>query len=330
MIISRTPFRISFVGGGTDFKKYYAKETGGVLSTTIDKYIYVTVKKQLNIVEYKYRVSWAKSEFVNEIDEIEHPIVREALRLLEIDYPVEITTFADVPSGTGLGSSSSFAVGLLHALFALKNHYVTKAELAEMAAHIEVDILKRNIGKQDHYAAAYGDINAFYFHKDESVSVEPVFYEPEIRREIENRLLMFYTNITRNASKILKSQVDDMENRFNTLTEMKNLIPAMREIFGNSNSINDFGRILHKGWMLKKSLTKEIANGEIDDYYEKALKAGAIGGKLLGAGGGGFLLFYAEQINHNKIREALKDLVEMKFRFDKSGTRITYYDELIF
>jgi len=330
MIISRTPLRISFVGGGTDIRKYYENETGGVLSTTIDKYLYVAVKQQLDFVDYKYRINWEKTEFKNEVDEIEHPIVKEALKLLEIEFPIEITTFADVPAGTGLGSSSSFAVGLLHALYALKNEHITKNELAKVAAHIEIDILKRNIGKQDHYAAAFGDVNTITFNSDESVSVEPVFYNPEIRNELESRLLMFYTNIKRNASKILKHQVDEIDNRFETLTKMKNLIPSMREIFTNSNNLNEFGRILHEGWILKKSLTNEISNNNINDYYQLAMDAGALGGKLLGAGGGGFLLFYAEQINHNKIRTALSNLIEMKFRFDKPGTRITYYDQLIF
>lgn len=330
MIISRTPLRISFVGGGTDIRKYYEKETGGVLSTTIDKYLYVAVKQQLDIVDYKYRINWEKTEFKNEIEEIEHPIVREALKLMEIDFPIEITTFADVPAGTGLGSSSSFAVGLLHALHALKNQHITKNELAKIASYIEIEILKRNIGKQDHYAAAFGDINAIYFNSDESVRVEPVFYNPDIRNELESRLLMFYTNIKRDASKILKNQLEEIDNSFETLTKMKNLIPSMREIFTNSNNINDFGKILHEGWLLKKSLTNDISNKIINDYYQLAIDAGAIGGKLLGAGGGGFILFYAEQINHNKIRAALNDLVEMKFRFDKSGTRITYYDQLIF
>lgn len=330
MIISRTPLRISFVGGGTDIRKYYEKETGGVLSTTIDKYLYVAVKQQLDFVDYKYRVNWEKTEFKNEIEEIEHPIVREALKLLEIDFPIEITTFADVPAGTGLGSSSSFGVGLIHALYALKNRHITKAEMAKIAAHIEIDVLKRNIGKQDHYAAAFGDVNAIYFKNDESVSVEPVFYSPEIRAELESRLLLFYTNIKRDASKILKHQVDEIDNRFETLTKMKNLIPDMREIFTNSNNINDFGKLLHEGWMLKQSLTGGITNEKINDYYQKALNAGALGGKLLGAGGGGFLLFYAEQINHAKIRAALSDLFEMKFKFDKPGSRITYYDQLVF
>lgn len=330
MIISRTPLRISFVGGGTDIRKYYEKESGGVLSTTIDKYLYVAVKQQLDIVDYKYRINWEKTEFKNEIEEIEHPIVREALKLMEIDFPIEITTFADVPAGTGLGSSSSFAVGLLHALNALKNQHITKNELAKIASYIEIEILNRNIGKQDHYAAAFGDINAIYFNSDESVRVEPVFYNPDIRNELENRLLMFYTNIKRNASEILKNQLEEIDNSFETLTKMKNLIPSMREIFTNSNNMNDFGKILHEGWLLKKSLTNDISNKIINNYYQLAIDAGAIGGKLLGAGGGGFMLFYAEQINHNKIREALNDLVEMKFRFDKSGTRITYYDQLIF
>jgi D-glycero-alpha-D-manno-heptose-7-phosphate kinase len=329
MIISRTPLRVSFVGGGTDIKEFYKLEDGIVISTTINKYIYVAVKKQHNFVDFKYRINWSQTEFCNHIDEIKHPIVREALKLLNIDSPIEITTFADVPAGTGLGSSSTFAVGLLHALYALKGEMVTKWQLANQAAHIEINILKRNIGKQDHFAAAYGKLNVYKFHSDEKVTIEPVFYQNEIKSEIQDRLLMFYTNETRDASMILKKQVENIKNKFDTLTKMKDLVLPLREVFNDRKNLNDFGKILHEGWVLKKSLTSDISNDNINNYYQKAISAGALGGKLLGAGGGGFLLFYAEKINHEEIRKALSDLHEMKFKFDDGGSRITYYDQNI-
>ena len=191
MIISRTPFRISFVGGGTDLRSFYSKEPGQVLSTSINKYIYVIVKRQLGIVEFKYRINWSKVEFKNRIDDIEHPIVRETLRLLEIDFPVEISTVADIPPGTGLGSSSSFAVGLMNALHALKGQPLTKHDLAKSAAVVELDLLKRNMGKQDHWAAAYGDLNTFTFMPDERVIVEPVLVTSEVRNELDKNCLLY-------------------------------------------------------------------------------------------------------------------------------------------
>jgi len=329
MIISRTPLRVSFVGGGTDIKEYYQNNIGSVLSTSIDKYLYVAVKRQYDFVEFKFRINWSEPEFCNSIDEIKHPIVKETLKFLNIDYPIEITTFADVPAGTGLGSSSTFTVGLLHALYALKGQMVTKWQLASEAAHIEIDILKRNIGKQDHFAASYGNLNVFTFYPNEKVEVEPVFYKPDIKLEIENRLLMFYTKTTRDASKILEKQIENTKSKVSVLTKMKELIPGLEATFNNRKNTHNFGEILHQGWMLKKSITDNISNDSINIYYQKALDAGAIGGKLLGAGGGGFLLFYAETFNHEKISEALSDLAEMKFRFDEGGSRITYYDQRV-
>lgn len=326
MIISRTPFRISFVGGGTDLELYYSKEDGMVLSTSIDKYIYVIVKRQVAIVEHKYRINWSTVEFKNRIDDIEHPIVRETLRLMEIDFPIEITTFADIPANTGLGSSSSFAVGLLHALFALKGQMVKKSELAAKAAHIEIDILGRKIGKQDHYAAAYGNLNVFSFQKDQSVSVEPVFYGSEARGNIQDRLMLFYTGIKRNASDILNAQREDMNNKHQVLTQMKNLVPQLSEVIRLQQDLDDFGRILHSGWLLKRSLSGEVSTSQVDEYYQKAMDAGALGGKLLGAGGGGFLLFYVNPDKQGAVKKALSDLKHLPFKFENSGTRITYYD----
>lgn len=327
MIISRTPFRISFVGGGTDLRSFYSKDFGKVLSSSIDKYIYVVVKRQIGIVEYKFRVNWAKVEFCNEIDEIEHPIVREALRLLDIDYPIEITTFADIPSNTGLGSSSSFAVGLLHALHALKGEMVTKNTLAQQAAQIEVDILKRPIGKQDHYAAAYGNLNTFTFLSDDGVIIDPVFYTPEIKKKFQDSLLLFYTRLKRDAGEVLQKQNEVTDSKREVLKKMRDLVDPLRDVFSGKVPIKNAGEILHQGWLLKSSITEDISSKEIDEFYSKALNAGALGGKLLGAGGGGFLLFFVEPEKQNSVRNSLKDLYNVPLELDTGGTRITYYDQ---
>ena len=330
MIISRTPFRISFVGGGTDLRSFYCEEQGQVLSTAIDKFVYVVVKRQIGIVEYKYRINWSKVEFKNRIEDIEHPIVREALRLMKIDFPIEITTFSDVPAGSGLGSSSSFAVGLMNALYALKGQLVTKYTLAESAARIEIEILKRTMGKQDHYAAAYGDLNVLTFHANENVTVEPVFYSSEVHQKIASNLLLFYTTKKRNASEILKVQDQVTPNKLSVLRQMKNLVEPLREVILSGENLHQIGEILHENWELKRSLTDLTSSKEIDKCYLKALQAGAIGGKLLGAGGGGFLIFYVEPDKHDSVIKALSSLYHLKFRFDTSGTRITYYDQSTF
>ena len=327
MIITRTPFRISFAGGGTDLKAYYAKEEGKVISTSIDKYIYVVIKRQIGIVEHKYRINWSKVEFKSSINDIEHPIVREALRLFGIDFPIEITTFADIPGQTGLGSSSAFAVGLVHALHALKGEMVSKNTIAATAANIEVDILGRSMGKQDHYASAYGNLNTFTFNKDGTVNVEPVLYRPEVRDLIEKNLNLFYLKSKRNASKILEVQEQNTPQIFNNLTELKRFVDPLREIFSSGLDINNFGELLHQSWLIKKDLTDVISSIEIDTYYQKALDNGALGGKLLGAGGGGFLLLYVEEQNQQAVVDALSNLYHLNVSFDQGGTRITYYDQ---
>ena len=328
MIISRTPFRISFAGGGTDLQSYYLKEDGQVISATIDKYIYVAVKRQTAIAEYKFRINWSKVEFKNRVDDIEHPIVREALKMMKIDFPLEISTFADIPAKTGLGSSSAFAVGLLNTLYALQGKMVTKGNLAAKAAELEIDVLERKIGKQDHYSAAYGNINVFGFHKNGHVSLDPVFYRPEIKTAIENHLMLFYTAIKRDASEILKVQSKNTANNHKILSQMKNQVNVIKKILHSGENLNKFGQVLDQGWKLKKSLADTISSSEIDKYYENAIKSGAIGGKLLGAGGGGFLLFYVEPKHQKNLKKTLSDLYELPFSFDTGGgSRITYYDQ---
>lgn len=327
MIISRTPFRISFVGGGTDLPSFYFSEPGQVLSTAIDKYIYVVVKRQIGIVEFKYRVNWSKVEFRNKVEDIEHPIVREALLMMGIDFPIEITTFADIPANTGLGSSSAFTVGLLHALYALKGEMVTKYTLASRAAYIEMVLLKRNMGKQDHFASAYGGINAFTFMANDDVLVEPVFYTPSVRKRLEQNLLLFYTTLKRDASEVLAKQSQNTQEKRQVLRDMRDLVPILKSSLSKIESLDEVGRILNAGWQLKRTITDEISSQEIDGYYDSAIKAGALGGKLLGAGGGGFLLFYADPKNHGNITKAMNGLYKLDFRLDTGGSRITYYDQ---
>jgi len=327
MIISRTPFRISFVGGGTDLRSFYTEEPGQVISTSIDKYIYVVVKRQIGIVEYKYRINWSQIEFRNRVEDIEHPIVREALKFLEIDFPIEITTFADIPAGTGLGSSSAFAVGLVHALYALKGDMVTKHTLATTAAHIEVERLGRTMGTQDHFASAYGNINVFTFQTNGGVVVEPVFYRPEIPKILEQNLMLFYTRLKRDASEILQSQNRETPNKRETLQKMKNLVKPLREVLSSGENLNKIGEILHQGWELKRTLTGEISSDEINNYYLKAREAGSTGGKLLGAGGGGFLLLYVEAQHRQDVIQSLHELYHVPVGLDFGGTRITYYDQ---
>ena len=327
MIITRTPFRISFAGGGTDLRVFYSQEPGKVISSSINKYIYVVIKRQIGIVEYKYRINWSKVEFTNKLEDIEHPIVREALIFFNIDFPIEITTFSDIPGQTGLGSSSAFAVGLVHALHALKGKMVTKHTIATEAAHLEVDVLGRAMGKQDHFASAYGNLNVFTFTSDEVVSVEPVLYDAETKKHIQSNLMLFYLKSKRDASKILESQQRETQNKLNELRSIKNLVDPLREIFSTGVNVNNFGKILDKGWKIKSQLTDDISSKAIDSYYKKAKKYGAIGGKLLGAGGGGFLLLYVEKKNQKTIRDQLSDLYCLPVEFDNSGTRITYYDQ---
>ena len=327
MIISRTPFRISFVGGGSDLRSFYRHRPGKVLSAAIDKYIYVVVKRQLGIVEHKYRVNWSRVEFRDSIDEIEHPIVRESLRLLDIDFPLEITTFADIPASTGLGSSSAFTVGLLHALYALRGQMVSKYHLASTAAKIEIDILNRVMGKQDHFASSYGSINTFSFFSDESVHVQPVYYKQKILQQLEDNLLLVYTGLKRDASKILSSQDSITIQKLNEISSMTELVDPLSETFTGKRDLDEFGSMLHANWTLKRSLTSDISSTEIDHIYNKALQHGAIGGKLLGAGGGGFILFYTQSQHLSQLRDALLPFVSIPVKFDSGGTRITYYDQ---
>jgi D-glycero-alpha-D-manno-heptose-7-phosphate kinase len=327
MIITRTPFRISFCGGGTDLRSYYRHEVGAVVSATINKYIYITVNRLTRYFEHAISLKYSQTELVNSVEEVCHPIIREALKLTGVTDRVEIASMADIPSGTGLGSSSAYAVSLLHALHTFKGEAVSAKKLAEEACDIEIETLKDPIGKQDQFIAAYGGICHIRFNPDESVFVDPVICPLETKKSLQNNLMIFYTGITRRAGDILQVQKAETAKKLEVLRAMKDLCADLIETFRTSRSLNDFGEILHQGWLLKKSLVQEISNDTINDYYERARSAGAIGGKLLGAGGGGFLLFYVEPQNQNRVRQALSALTELPFQFEPQGSKVIYISD---
>ncbi len=324
MIISRTPFRMSFVGGGTDLPSFYEKDYGAVIGTTIDKYMYITVNKLSPFYKYKYRLSYSKTELAEDINDIQHNIIRETIRFLNIDR-AEIVSIADIPSGTGMGSSSSFTVGLVNALSAYKSKYISASQLAKDATKIEMEILKEPIGKQDQYFASYGGFKYMEFHSDGSVIVRPVIIKSDRKKQLENNIITFYTGDQRSASNILKDQSNNTVNKFDILKKMRDLAKDFAEILEKDKSLSLVGELLHQNWLYKKELSKHISNPLIDEMYEKALKAGAIGGKIMGAGGGGFLMLYVEEKNHNKVRSALSGYLEMRFGFSNDGSSIIYY-----
>lgn len=322
MIGTRTPFRVSFAGGGSDLQEFYSRQPGCVLSTTISKYMFIFVHP---FFDERIQVKYSRTELVNHISEINHPIVREALRKFGING-VDINSIADVPAGTGLGSSCSFTVGLLHALYAYAGQHPDRETLAREACKIEIDILGEPVGKQDQYAAAYGGLNLITFYPDETVSVEPVTMTEDKYREFENNLLFFYVGGARPAREILTDQKHNTisdKNIFGNVKRMTELAKNLRDNLSSGN-LHDVGPILDEGWNLKKSLSLKISDDKIDHYYHAARKNGADGGKLLGAGGGGFLMFYCERTHQDKLRRSLKDLKEYKFNFDSLGTRVIY------
>ena len=323
MIVTRTPFRISFAGGGTDLAAFYRLESGAVVSTAIKKYMYITVNRRFDDT---IRVSYSRTEIVGNVDEIQHPIVREALRLTEIKGGIEIVSIADIPAGTGLGSSSSFTVGLLNALYAYKGSLKSAEELARQACRIEIDVLGEPIGKQDQYIAAYGGLCHIQFNQDDSVFVNPIICDTSCKEKLEQSLMLLYTGESRQANTILAEQTANMrrEDKFQSLKKMRDLTQETRRCFTDRSAPEELGRLLHKGWLLKKELAGGISNSAIDAYYEKALAAGVYGGKISGAGGGGFLLLVAPPEKRQAVRQALSNLQEMDFAFEAEGSKIIY------
>ena len=318
MIISQTPYRVSLAGGGTDLPAFYEREYGAVLSTTIDQHIYVTIHRRF---EPTIRVSYSRTEVASTLEDIQHELVREAMRLVEIDEPLEITTIGDVPAGTGMGSSSSLTVGLLTALYGYRHRVVSPRLLAEQACKIEITVLNKPIGRQDQYAAAFGGLNYMRFNPDHTVDLEPVPCRAETLRELEQRILLIYTGQTRDANTILERQAEGTAKCLSVLRSMRDLANAIRLTLAGEGDIDQFAALLHEGWELKRSLGCGISNEHVDEWYAAARRAGAVGGKLLGAGGGGFLLLVAPPWRHRAIREALGRPRELTFRIARHGSR---------
>ncbi len=321
MIITQTPLRISFAGGGTDFPDYYMSSGGCVVSSAIDKYIYVVIKERF---DDKIRVGYSKTEMVDSIEEIEHQLVRECLRKTGITHGVEISTMADIPSeGSGLGSSSSVTVGLLNALYAYKGELKTADVLAEQACEIEIGALGKPIGKQDQYIAAFGNLRLIQFQQDGKVKVDLIDIDQEKKRRLGENLILFYTGITRKADNILSEQKQNISSRMETLDEMKRQAHEIQQYLLDG-SINRMGEVLHQGWLYKKRMATKVTTSDIEQMYEKALEAGALGGKIAGAGGGGFLLLYCPPGRQHAIRETLRDLKELPFSLERDGTKVIF------
>ena len=325
MIISRTPFRMSFFGGGTDYHGWYNEEPGAVLATTIDKYCYISCRYLPPFFEHKSRLIYSKMEHVNKsIDEIDHPSIRETLRYMNIHEGIEIHHDGDLPARTGLGSSSSFTVGLLNSLYALKGQIVTKEQLAKEAIHIEQNMIKENVGCQDQTLAAYGGFNHVEFGGANHLKVQPLTIPLNKLYKLQNHLMLFFTGFSRTASHIAEHQIKNIPKKKVELRRMYEMVNQAIDIL-NGEDINAFGKLLDESWQLKRSLSEKVSTSQIDDLYDTAMKAGALGGKLLGAGGGGFVLIFAEPERQAHVRAALKTLLEVPIRFENLGSQIIVY-----
>jgi D-glycero-alpha-D-manno-heptose-7-phosphate kinase len=326
MIITRTPFRISFFGGGTDYPGWYREHGGAVLATTIDKYCYITCRRLPPFFEHKHRIVYSQIENVQHNDEIEHPSVRAVLNWANITEGLEIHHDGDLPARSGLGSSSAFTVGLTHALYGLRGKMASQDALARDAIHIEQNIIKENVGSQDQVSAAYGGFNRIDFYRDDSFDVAPVILSRQRREELRDHLMLCFTGFSRIADGIAKSKIDNLKNRVTELKRMREMVDEAIAILSAGHiSIDEFGKLLDLSWKYKRSLSDRVSTPEIDQIYEEAMRAGAIGGKILGAGGGGFLLLFAKPEDHAAIRVRLKNLVHVSFNFDDSGSRVVLY-----
>jgi D-glycero-alpha-D-manno-heptose-7-phosphate kinase len=326
MIITRTPFRISFFGGGTDYPAWYQEHGGVVLATTIDKYCYISCRYLPPFFEHRHRIVYSRIENVRSIDEIEHPAVRAVLGWAGCEQGLEIHHDGDLPARSGLGSSSSFTVGLVHALTALSGRYIAKDDLARNAIYIEQKIINENVGSQDQISAAFGGFNRIEFNHDDSFQVSPIVLSKERLAELQSHLMLCFTGFSRIASEVAKSTIQNIKAREVELTRMKGMVEdGIRILQSAQTPIAEFGRLLHECWTYKRSLSKQVSTPEIDAMYETALQAGATGGKILGAGGGGFLLLFVPPHLQTRVRERLKHLIHVPFRFENSGSRVVLY-----
>lgn len=326
MIVTRTPFRVSFFGGGTDYPPWFRQYGGAVLATTIDKYCYISCRHLPQFFDHKHRIVYSAIENVSDIDEIKHPAVREVLRWAGVDKGLEVHHDGDLPARSGLGSSSSFTVGLIKALAALDGRIVSKEQLAADAIHIEQNLIKENVGSQDQISAAFGGFNKVVFHQNDTFDVEPIILKKERQEELESHLMLFFTGFSRIASEVAGSKIANLVNREQELKRMYQMVDEAIEILQNDKtSIEAFGALLHQSWQLKRNLSQKVTTPEIDVLYEMAMRAGAIGGKILGAGGGGFLLIFARPEIQPLVRSALSHLIHVPFKFENSGSRVVLY-----
>lgn len=326
MIISRTPYRISFFGGGTDYPAWYTRHGGAVLAATIDKYCYLTCRHLPPFFEHRYRIVYSKIESCLEIDEIQHPAVREVMRCLEIERGVSIQHDGDLPARSGMGSSSAFTVGLLNALYALKGQLPGERLLAQQGLHIEQERLNECVGSQDQVMAAYGGFNQITFLTNGEFVVRPVTLARERMRDLEQHLMLFYTGIRRTASNVAESYAEDLESRKRQLRIMRSLVDESVALLDSDQNIEGFGELMHEGWQAKRSLSSLVSNSEVDAIYERARTAGALGGKLTGAGGGGFMLLFVPPHRQPEVIECLAELIHVPFSFEFNGSRIIYFD----
>ena len=324
MVITRTPYRISFFGGGTDYPAWCEKNGGIVISTSINKYSHVICRYLPRVFEYNYRIRYAQTEETFTVEEINHPSVRECLKFLNIQKGIEMVHAGDLPALSGLGSSSSFTVGLLHALNVLRGEMPTKRQLALDAIHVEQNLIKENVGSQDQVAAAFGGLNKIEFGGRQQIRVSPILMSKEKLDDLQDHLMLFFTGLTRNASEIAAEQIQNTKEKEKELKRMITLTEEAIQILAQGESLDNFGELLHESWQIKRGLSSKITNTQIDEIYDAARSAGALGGKLLGAGGGGFMLLFVKPELQPKIKERLSKLLYVPFKFESSGSQVIY------
>ena len=325
MIITRTHFRISFFGGGTDYPEWYLKHGGAVLSTSIDRYAYTSCRYLPPFFENRHRLVYSRIENCQNTNDIKHPGIRECIKYLNCNKGLEIIHQGDLPARSGMGSSSSFIVGLLLGLYALRGVYKNKYNLFKEAIHIEQNLMKENVGSQDQVAAAVGGLNIIEFEKNAEIKISPIPINYDRRMQLNNQLQLYFTGFQRNATDIVSSYVNDLNSKSRQLRLLKELVNEGVDILTGNAPLSDFGRLMHESWLIKKTIGKAVSNNKIENLYQKALEAGATGGKLLGAGGGGFMVLSVDEDKKTQVREALKDLILVPFQFDTEGAKVIYH-----
>jgi D-glycero-alpha-D-manno-heptose-7-phosphate kinase len=326
MIITRTPFRLSFFGGGTDYPAWYRAHGGAVIATTIDKYCYISCRELPPFFEHRIRIVYSKIENCNAVEEISHPAVRAVLQMLDVRRGVEIHHDGDLPARSGMGSSSAFTVGLLNAAHALEGRMISSESLAEQGIHVEQELLRETVGSQDQVCAAYGGFNHVRFSTSGDISVRPVIMQSQRLDELRSSLMLFYTGIKRTAADVADTYVPNLEAKKRELRLIREMVDEALQVLGGSGDLTEFGRLMHESWLMKRSLSSSVSSSTIDAMYAAALEAGALGGKITGAGGGGFLLLFVPPAKHAAVRERLRDLLHVPFDFETSGSKVIFYD----